>query len=400
MWYNPARNSPTKSSQQQTRRFHVKLHEYQSKRIFSDYGVPIPEGDTATSASEVRHIAEQIAGPVVIKSQVLVGGRGKAGGIKVAKNPDEAEKLAEKILGMSIKGLTVDTVLVDPAANIKQELYLGIVIDRAQQKPVIIASAEGGVEIEEVARTNPEAIIRLPVDPHIGLLDYQARDLAFELGLRRTFINQFVQIVNGLYRAFIHSDASLAEINPLVVTEEERLLGVDGKIVLDDNALFRHPHLAELRDIQEETPAEREARLAGLSYVKLDGEIGCMVNGAGLAMATMDIIKHYGGEPANFLDIGGGAKADKVAVALRIILSDPKVKAVLFNIFGGITRCDEVAHGILTALNEIKTGIPMVARLVGTNEEEGRQILAEANFPSASSLGEAAQKAVVMAQGA
>jgi succinyl-CoA synthetase beta subunit len=385
---------------QHTRRFHVKLHEYQSKRIFSDYGVPIPEGDTATSTAEVRHIAEQIAGPVVIKSQVLVGGRGKAGGIKVAKNPDEAEKLAEKILGMSIKGLTVDTVLVDPAANIKQELYLGIVIDRAQQKPVIIASAEGGVEIEEVAKNNPEAIIRLPVDPHIGLLDYQARDLAFELGLRRTFINQFVQIVNGLYRAFIHSDASLAEINPLVVTEEERLLGVDGKIVLDDNALFRHPHLAELRDIQEESSAEREARLAGLSYVKLDGEIGCMVNGAGLAMATMDIIKHYGGEPANFLDIGGGAKADKVAAALRIILSDPKVKAVLFNIFGGITRCDEVAHGILTALNEVQTDIPMVARLVGTNEEEGRQILAEANFPSASSLGEAAQKAVTMARGA
>jgi succinyl-CoA synthetase beta subunit len=294
----------------------------------------------------------------------------------------------------------VDTVLVDPAANIKQELYLGIVIDRAQQKPVIIASAEGGVEIEEVAKNNPEAIIRLPVDPHIGLLDYQARDLAFELGLRRTFINQFVQIVNGLYRAFIHSDASLAEINPLVVTEEERLLGVDGKIVLDDNALFRHPHLAELRDIQEESSAEREARLAGLSYVKLDGEIGCMVNGAGLAMATMDIIKHYGGEPANFLDIGGGAKADKVAAALRIILSDPKVKAVLFNIFGGITRCDEVAHGILTALNEVQTDIPMVARLVGTNEEEGRQILAEANFPSASSLGEAAQKAVTMARGA
>ncbi|MFC1975394.1 ADP-forming succinate--CoA ligase subunit beta [Chloroflexota bacterium] len=378
----------------------MKLHEYQSKRIFSDYGVPIPEGDIATSPAEVRHIAKQMKGPVVIKSQVLVGGRGKAGGIKVAKNPDEAEKLADKILGMNIKGLTVDTVLVDPAANIKQELYLGIVIDRAQQKPVIIASAEGGVEIEEVAKTSPDAIIRLPVDPHIGLLDYQARDLAFELGLRRTFINQFVQIVKGLYRAFTHSDASLAEINPLVVTEEERLLGVDGKIVLDDNALFRHPHLAELRDIQEESPAEREARLAGLSYVKLDGEIGCMVNGAGLAMATMDIIKHYGGEPANFLDIGGGAKADKVAAALRIILSDPKVKAVLFNIFGGITRCDEVAHGILAALQEVQPDVPMVARLVGTNEEAGRQILAKADFPSASSLGEAAQKAVAMARGA
>jgi len=376
----------------------VKLHEYQSKRIFADYGVPIPQGDTATSASEVRQIARQVDGPVVIKSQVLVGGRGKAGGIKLAKNPNEAEKIAGQILGMKIKGLTVDTVLVDPAASIKQELYLGVVVDRAQQKPVIIASAEGGVEIEEVAKTNPDAIIRLPVEPELGLLDYQARDLAFELGLRRAFINQFVQIVKGLYKAFINSDASLAEINPLVVTEDDTLLAVDGKIVLDDNALFRHPHLAELRDVQEESPAEREARLAGLSYVKLDGEIGCMVNGAGLAMATMDIIKHYGAEPANFLDIGGGAKADKVAAALRIILSDPKVKAVLFNIFGGITRCDEVAHGILTALDEVKTDIPMVARLVGTNEEEGHQILAAANFPSAASLGEAAQKAVALAK--
>jgi succinyl-CoA synthetase beta subunit len=330
----------------------------------------------------------------------LVGGRGKAGGIKVAKNAHEAELLAEQILGMNIKGIAVDKVLVDEAADIKEEIYLGIVIDRALRKPVIIASASGGVEIEEVAKKNPEAIIRLPIDPQIGLMDYQARDLAFDLGMRRDFINQFVQIVKGLYQVFISSDASLAEINPLVVTGQERLLAVDGKIVLDDNALFRHADLAELRDIQEEAPAEREARRAGLSYVKLDGEIGCMVNGAGLAMATMDIIKHYGGEPANFLDIGGGAKSEKVAAALRIILSDPKVKAVLFNIFGGITRCDEVARGILEALNEVKTEVPMVARLVGTNEEEGRRILAEANFPSASSLGEAAQKAVALAKGA
>jgi succinyl-CoA synthetase beta subunit len=289
---------------------------------------------------------------------------------------------------------------VDQAADIKEEIYLGVVIDRAARKPVIIASAAGGVEIEEVAKTNPEAIIRLPIDPQMGLLDYQARDLAFDLGLRRDFINQFVQIIKGLYQVFIDSDASLAEINPLVVTGQGRLLAVDGKIVLDDNALFRHPELAELRDVQEEAPAEREARRAGLSYVKLNGEIGCMVNGAGLAMATMDIIKHYGGEPANFLDVGGGAKAEKVAAALRIILSDPKVKAVLFNIFGGITRCDEVARGILEALQEVKTDVSMVARLVGTNEEEGRRILAEANFPSASSLGEAAQKAVALAKGA
>jgi len=377
----------------------VKLHEYQSKRIFAKYGVPIPNGDVATSPVQAQEIAKQLGGRVVIKSQVLVGGRGKAGGIKVAKDAYEAERLAEQILGMHIKGIAVDKVLVDEAADIKEEIYLGIVIDRAQRKPVIIASASGGVDIEEVAKTNPEAIIRLPIDPHIGLMDYQARDLAFGLGLRRDFINQFVQIVKGLYQVFINCDASLAEINPLVVTGQERLLAVDGKIVLDDNALFRHPDLAELRDIQEETPAEREARRAGLSYVKLEGEIGCMVNGAGLAMATMDIIKHYGGEPANFLDIGGGAKAEKVTAALRIILSEPKVKAVLFNIFGGITRCDEVARGILEALKEVKTQVPMVARLVGTNEEEGRRILAEAHFPSAASLGEAAQKVVTLAKG-
>ena len=378
----------------------MKLHEYQSKRIFAEYGVPIPNGEVATSSDQAREIARKLGGPVVIKSQVLVGGRGKAGGVKVAKNADEAEALADQILGMDIKGLTVEKVLVDEAANIKEEVYLGIVIDRALQKPVIIASAEGGVEIEEVAKTNPDAIKRLPVDPQIGLMDYHARNLAFDLGLKRVYVGQFMQILKGLYQAFVNTDASLAEINPLVVVEGEKLLAVDGKILLDDNALYRHADLAEMRDVQEETPSEREARLAGLSYVKLDGEIGCMVNGAGLAMATMDIVKYYGGAPANFLDIGGGAKSDKVAAALRIILSDPKVKAVLFNIFGGSTRCDEWARGILEALKEVDTQVPMVARLVGTNDEEGRQILAEANFPSASSLGEAAKKAVELAKGA
>jgi len=378
----------------------VKLHEYQSKRIFAQHRIPIPKGEVATTCDEAREIAKKLGGPVVIKSQVLVGGRGKAGGIKVAKNANEAEELADQILGMEIKGLTVDKVLVDAAADIRDEIYLGIVIDRALQKPVIIASAEGGVEIEEVAKTNPEAIKRLPIDPQVGLMDYQARNLAFDLGLKRVLVGQFMKILRGLYQSFIDTDSSLAEINPLVVTGDETLLAVDGKIVLDDNALYRHPELAELRDVQEESPSEREARLAGLSYVKLDGEIGCMVNGAGLAMATMDIVKVYGGEPANFLDIGGGAKADKVAAALQIILSDPKVKSVLFNIFGGITRCDEVARGILDALNEVKTSVPMVARLVGTNEEEGRSILAEANFPSAASLGEAARKAVELAKGA
>lgn len=378
----------------------MKLHEYQSKRIFAKYGVPIPQGDVATTPIEARKIAEKIGGPVVVKSQVLVGGRGKAGGVKLAKDAAEAEELAGKILGMDIKGLTVEKVLIDPAADIKDEIYLGVVIDRAKQKAVIIGSAEGGVEIEEVAKTNPDAIIRLPVGIRTGLLDYQARDMAYNLGLRRNHINQFVGIIKGLYQAFIDSDASLAEINPLVITGEGNLLAVDGKIVLDDNALFRHKDLAELRDSQEETPSEREARAIGINFIKLDGEIGCMVNGAGLAMATMDITKHYGGEPANFLDIGGGAKADTVAAALRIILADEKVKAVLFNIFGGITRCDEVAKGILGALEQVETDVPMVARLVGTNEEEGRKILAEAKFPTASSLGEAAEKAVALAKGA
>jgi len=376
----------------------VKLHEYQSKRIFAKYGIPIPEGDVATSAAEARQIAQRLGGSVVVKSQVLVGGRGKAGGIKVAKNADEAEALADQILGMTIKGLKVDRVLVDRAADIREEIYLGITIDRAKRSPVMMGSSAGGVEIEEVARVTPEKIFKLAVEPAMGLMDFQARNLAFDLGLRRAFIQQFTTIAKGLYRVFVDCDASLAEINPLVITSDEKLLAVDGKIVLDDNALFRHKDLAELRDVQEEAQAERQARQAGLSYVKLDGEIGCMVNGAGLAMATMDIIKLYGAEPANFLDIGGGAKADKVAAALRIILSDPNVKAVLLNIFGGITRCDEVARGILEALREVPTDVPMVARLVGTNEEEGRNILGEAKMPTAKSLSEAAERAVALAR--
>ncbi len=375
----------------------MKLHEYQSKQIFAKYGIPIPNGEVATTPAKARQIAERLGFPVVIKSQVLVGGRGKAGGIKVARDAAEAERLAGQILGMAIKGLTVDRVLVDQAADIREEIYLGVTIDRAQRKPVMMASSEGGVEIEEVAKATPERIFRLTIDPVMGLMDFQARNLAFDLGMRGAFIPQFTRIAQGLYQAFTGSDASLAEINPLVVTGKDELLAVDGKLVLDDNALFRHPDLAGLRDIQEEAEAERQARQAGLSYVKLDGEIGCMVNGAGLAMATMDIIKLYGAEPANFLDIGGGAKADKVAAALRIILSDPNVKAVLLNIFGGITRCDEVARGILEALQQVPTGVPMVARLVGTNEEEGRRILAAADMMTARSLAEAAEKAVYLA---
>jgi succinyl-CoA synthetase beta subunit len=377
----------------------LKLHEYQSKRIFAQYGVPIPGGDVAATPEQARQIASRLGKRVVIKSQVLVGGRGKAGGIRLADNPDEAEQVADEILGMDIKGLTVKKVLVDEAADIATEIYLGIVIDRAKRKPVMMASAEGGVEIEEVARTTPERIVTIVIDPFLGLQPHQGRELAFGIGLAKEMIRDFVGIAQGLYNAFEGCDASLAEINPLVVTGSRKLLAVDGKMLLDDNALFRHFELAEMRDADEETPEEQEARRHGLSYVKLDGEIGCMVNGAGLAMATMDITKLHGGSPANFLDIGGGAQADKVAAALRIILSDPNVKAVLFNIFGGITRCDEVARGILDALGEVPTEVPMVARLVGTNEEEGRQILAEADMVTAATLSEAAQKAVAAARG-
>jgi succinyl-CoA synthetase beta subunit len=377
----------------------LKLHEYQSKRIFAQYGVPIPKGDVATTPEQARRIAARLGNRVVIKSQVLVGGRGKAGGIRLADHPDEAEEVADQILGMNIKGLTVKKVLVDEAADIATEIYLGIVIDRARRRPVMMASGEGGVEIEEVARDTPERIVQVAIDPFLGLQAFHGRDLAFGIGLSKGLVRDFVKIAQGLYNAFVACDASLAEINPLVVTGEGRLLAVDGKMLLDDNALFRHFELAEMRDADEETAEEQEARRHGLSYVKLDGEIGCMVNGAGLAMATMDITKLHGGEPANFLDIGGGAQADKVAVALRIILSDHSVKAVLFNIFGGITRCDEVAKGILEALREVPTNVPMVARLVGTNEEKGRQILAEADMITASTLAEAAQKAVAAAQG-
>jgi succinyl-CoA synthetase beta subunit len=377
----------------------LKLHEYQSKKIFAEYGVPIPRGDVATTAEQARQIASRLGSRVVIKSQVLVGGRGKAGGIRLAETPDEVERVASQILGMKIKGLPVRKVLIDEAADIAQEIYLGIVIDRTGRQPVMMASAEGGVEIEEVARITPERIVRAAIDPFLGLQAYQGRELAFGIGLSKDLVRDFVGIAQGLYRAFVGCDASLAEINPLVVTGSGKLLAVDGKMLLDDNALFRHFALAEMRDADEETEEEQTARRHGLSYVKLDGEIGCMVNGAGLAMATMDVVKLHGGEPANFLDIGGGAQADKVAAALRIILSDPNVRAVMFNIFGGITRCDEVARGILGALQEVPTEVPMVARLVGTNEEEGRQILAEARMRTAPTLAEAARQAVAAARG-
>lgn len=374
----------------------MKLHEYQSKNIFAKYGIPIPKGRVAATAAEAKQIAEELGGRVVIKSQVLVGGRGKAGGIRLAKSPEEAEAMATQILGMEIKGLPVRKVLVDEAANINSEIYLGITNDRAARKPVMMASSAGGVEIEEVARLTPEKIIRELIDPLLGLRDYQARDIAAAIDLPREHWRTFGRIARGLWEAYQSSDATLAEINPLVITSNNMLLAVDGKMVLDDNALFRHGDLAEMRDLDVEAPSEIEARKYGLSYIKLDGNIGCMVNGAGLAMTTMDIIKLFGGEPANFLDIGGGAGHEKVAAALRIILSDKNVKAVLLNVFGGITRGDEVAMGVLAALDEIKTDVPMVVRLVGTKAEEGRQLLADADMITAQTLAEAAQKAVAV----
>ncbi len=375
----------------------MKLHEYQSKAIFSRYGIRIPKGVLAASAEEAREATAHLDRKVVIKAQVLVGGRGKAGGIKLASSPDDAEKIAAQILAMQIKGLPVHRVLVDEAINIGQELYLGVVVDRTSRRPAMMASRAGGMDIEEIAHTTPEKIVRVNIDPVFGLQEYQARELAFAIGVDKTLVRDFTAVALGLYRVFVDTDASLAEINPLVITGENRLVAADGKIIVDDNALYRHPDLEQMRDVDEETPAEKQARKSGLSYVKLAGNIGCMVNGAGLAMATMDVIKFYGGEPANFLDIGGGAKADKVKAALEIILSDRNVRAVLFNIFGGITRGDEVAQGIVDGLREIHTNVPMVARIVGTNAEEGRKILANAKMITAETLEEGAQKAVAAA---
>ncbi len=376
----------------------MKLHEYQSKTIFSKYGIPIPKGRVAATAQEAKQIAEELGGRVVIKAQVLVGGRGKAGGVKLAKDPTEAAQLAAQILGMEIKGLPVRKVLVDEASAIDQEIYFSITNDRAAKKPVMIASAAGGIDIEEVAAKTPEKIIKSHIDPLLGLREYQARDVAVAMDLPREYIRDFVKIAMGLWEVFKATDATLAEINPLVITKDKKMVALDGKMMIDDSALFRQPELNEMRDTDEDDPAEIEARKYGLSFIKLDGNIGCMVNGAGLAMTSMDVIKLFGGDPANFLDIGGGAGSEKVAAAMRIILTDPNVKAVLFNIFGGITRCDEVARGILAAMEEVKPNVPMVVRLVGTNAEEGRKLLENAKMITAETLADAAKKSVEAAQ--
>ncbi len=378
----------------------MKLQEYRSKAILERHGVPLLAGITATTPDGARDAAQTIGGAVVVKAQVLVGGRGKAGGVKLAATPDEAAERAGEIIGLDIKGTTVKTVLVAPAADIAHEYYLGLILDRATKAITVIASAEGGVEIEETAKTNPEAILRLPLHPLIGLQEHETRRIGFFLGIPAELRREFAKVMRGLYAAFVESDADLAEINPLVVTDDGRLLALDAKIVLDDSALPRHPDLEEMRDLNEEEPSEIAAREAGISFIKLDGSIGCMVNGAGLAMTTMDLVKLAGGEPANFLDIGGGAKQDKVTAAFRIILDDPNVKAILINIFGGITRGDEVARGIVEARAALTRDVPMVVRIVGTNSEEAKPILAEANLITADSLDDAAAKAVAAVRGA
>ncbi len=380
----------------------MKLHEFQAKELLAKYGVPVNEGEVAETPDEAEAIARRIGKPVMIKAQVMMGGRGKAGGVKFSKDADAARSNAENILGKVLKneqnpkGEEVKRVLVADAAEIKKEYYLGATVDRGSKSIIVMGSAEGGVEIEQVAKENPDAILKVSVDPRMGLLDYQARDLAFGMDLGE-HVRDFTVIAKGLVRSLIDHDASLVEINPLALTGENRLMALDAKMVLDDNALYRQKWAEELRDPAEEEESERQAREAGISFVKLDGNIGCMVNGAGLAMATMDTIKEYGGTPANFLDIGGGAREDKVEAALRIILSDPNVKAVMFNIFGGITRGDVVANGIVKVLDQMKPDVPMVVRLAGTNAAEGRRILEAANLPAAATLDEAAQKAVKLA---
>ena len=388
----------------------MKIQEADAKSLLVAQGLPVPDWAVAHTAPDARAAAERFLGAdadaVVIKAQVLVGGRGKAGGVKLAGSADEAERVAGGILGMEIKGIPVRKVLVGPAADIVREYYLSAVLDRAGRRILLMGSAEGGVEIEQVAAEHPEAIIRRHADPMLGLLDFQARDLAFAMGLGGQ-LKGAVGIAKGLVRTMLAYDADLVEINPLAIVREqgadgapvERLVCLDAKVTLDDSALPRHPQLEELRDPDEEDPADREAREAGLTFIKLDGTIGCMVNGAGLAMTTMDLVKRAGGEPANFLDIGGGARADKVAHAMRLILADPKVNAILVNIFGGITRGDEVARGLIEARAQQDRDVPMVVRIVGTNATEAAALLEEARFTTAGSLDEAAAKAVAASRG-
>lgn len=376
----------------------MNLHEYQARALLKSAGIPVPDGEVATTPEEVANIARGLGGTVVVKAQVHAGGRGKAGGVKLAKNPQEAHDHARNILGMRIKDLTVEKVLVVPAEDIASESYVGVIVDRASQKPVVMVSPAGGVDIEEVAAQTPEKIFKQAVDPRYGLLPHQAMELGFELYDDVKQVRQAARIMQLLVRAFWNAGASLAEINPLISTPAGDIIALDAKMVVDDNELERRPEIAGLRDTSAEAASEVEAREAGLSYIKLDGNVGCCVNGAGLAMATMDLVKYYDGEPANFLDIGGSSNPEKVVTALKIITSDPNVKAILFNIFGGITRCDDVASGIVTAAKHIAIETPIVIRLTGTNEEEAVRILKGAGFDALTDMDEAVQQAVKLAR--
>ena len=379
----------------------MKVHEYQAKSLLQKFGVTIPRGEVTDSADEVRDIAKRLGGRCVVKAQIHAGGRGKGGGVKVAKDADDAYALARKILGMTLvthqtgpEGKQVRKVLIEEALDIDRELYLGITLDRGISRPVMMVSRSGGMEIEEVAASDPKAIVREPLDPSFGMFPFQARKLAFALGLSGEAYKKALGFLPALFRAYVETDASLAEINPLVVTKSGDVLALDAKMNFDDNALFRHPEIKEMRDVTEEDPLEVEASKFGLNYIKLDGNVGCMVNGAGLAMGTMDIIKLYGGEPANFLDVGGGASEEQVKNAFRIILSDKNVRAVLINIFGGIMRCDIIANGVVAAVKEMGLEIPVVVRLEGTNVDEGKRILRESGLKitPAEDLADAAEK--------
>jgi succinyl-CoA synthetase beta subunit len=377
----------------------MNIHEYQAREILRAHGIPVPPGEIATTPEEAESIAARYGGAVVVKAQVHAGGRGKAGGVKLADDPADAKAKAEAILGLEIKGLTVEKVLVAPAEDIASEAYLGIVMDRATQRDVIMVSSEGGIDIEEVAASNPDAIHKLAVDPRYGLLPHQAMGLAWALYDDAKLARQASTIIMKLYEAYQAAGATLVEINPLITTPEGEVKAIDAKMNIDDSVLFRVPEVAAMRDMSSEPPAETKARDAGLSYIKLDGEVGCVVNGAGLSMATMDLVKYYGGEPANFLDIGGSSNPDKVVTALEIISADPRVKSILFNIFGGITRCDDVANGIVEAMQRIDIDLPLAIRLTGTNEEEAIEILNQAGFTAMTDMDEVVKAAVELAKG-
>jgi succinyl-CoA synthetase beta subunit len=376
----------------------MKIHEYQARNLFRKYGIPVPEGVVCHSVEEVKEKVPNDDKLRVVKAQVHVGGRGKAGGVKLAKSKEEAIEKASQILGMDIKGLTVEKVLVAEAVDIEKEFYVGLINDRNTKSVTLMASAEGGVEIEEVAKTSPEKIIKMTIDPTMGLMDWQARKIALQLMNDPAQIRQAASILTKLYQLYVDTDASLAEINPLVLTPDKRVLAIDGKMNFDDNALFRQAEILAMREVTPDEQKEIDASEKGLSYIKLDGSIGCMVNGAGLAMATMDMIKLYGGDPANFLDIGGSSNPQKVVDAMNILLSDTNVKAVMINIFGGITRCDDVARGLVAALKAIQTQIPIVIRLSGTNAKEGLEIIREFGLPTVSTMSEAAKKAIELSK--